>query len=52
MSKGEWVRRTLWEAVRESARGKVSDPVTRLARLEGPATGLDEMLAETEKGRA
>lgn len=52
MSKGEWVRRTLWEAVRESGRAKVSDPVARLAGLDGPAADLDWMLAEIEKGRS
>lgn len=53
MSKGEWVRRTLEEAVRQPSRsGSRSDPLTRLASLKAPTASIDRMLSEIEAGRS
>ena len=49
MSKGEWVRRALENAL--SARGKTADPVAELAALNTPTADIYQMLAEIEKGR-
>lgn len=52
VSKGEWVRRALVEALRESKKsGRVADPVARLAALEGPTAPIEEMLSNIEGGR-
>jgi hypothetical protein len=53
LSKGEWVRRALRDAIRHSIKGVPgSDPVVRLAALHGPAADIDQMLDEIEAGRA
>ncbi len=53
MSKGEWVRRVLKEAVQRSAKGTAGrDPLTRLAGLHGPTADIDQMLSEIEAGRS
>ena len=53
MSKGEWVRRALSEAVERSVKGAPSaDPVMRLAALRGPTADIDRMLSEIEAGRS
>ena len=53
MSKGEWVRRALHDAVERSATGKASsDPLTRLSALQGPTANIDRMLSEIEAGRS
>ena len=52
ISKGEWVRRVLNDAVRRPVGGKTaSDPVARLASLNAPTADIDVMLAEIEAGR-
>jgi hypothetical protein len=53
MSKGEWVRRALQEALRRSRKSKASsDPVARLASLNAPTAEIEQMLAEIESGRS
>ena len=53
MSKGEWVRRALNEAIKQSVQGAPSaDPVMRLASLRGPTADIDRMLSEIEAGRS
>jgi hypothetical protein len=52
VSKGEWVRRVLLEAVRKPAKGLgVSDPLLRLESLGAPTADIDRMLAEIDAGR-
>ncbi len=53
VSKGEWVRRAIEEALRRQsgqARG-AADPLARLASLNGPTADIDAMIAEVEAGR-
>jgi hypothetical protein len=51
ISKGEWVRRALVESVQPNrARSGVS-AVSQLAVLNGPTTGIEQMLNEIESGR-
>ena len=50
VSKGEWVRRALEEALAEDRRGP--DPLARLSSLGAPTADLDQMLAEIEAGRS
>jgi hypothetical protein len=53
MSKGEWVRRALNEAVERSVKGAPgADPVMRLAALQGPTADIDQILSEIEVGRS
>ena len=49
VSKGEWVRNVLEKAVSQSFGD--SDPVARLAALNGPTCDIGQMLAEIEQGR-
>lgn len=49
MSKGEWVRRAIEQALDEG-RG-ASDALERLTRLGAPTADIDQMLAEIEAGR-
>jgi hypothetical protein len=49
VSKGEWVRRVLEEALTRDAR--TPDPLARLSSLGAPTADIDEMLAEIEAGR-
>ena len=51
VSKGEWVRRVLQEAVQRKG-GRTSDPLARLRALEGPTADIDQMLSEIEAGRS
>ena len=52
ISKGEWVRRVLIEAVAKPSRGRNgSDPLTRLESLKGPTADIAGMLAEIDAGR-
>jgi metal-responsive CopG/Arc/MetJ family transcriptional regulator len=52
VSKGEWVRRALKESLRQqTGKGIHANPVARMASLNGPAAGIDQMLAEIEAGR-
>ena len=50
LSKGEWVRRALEEALTRGQRGP--DPLARLSSLEAPTADIDQMLAEIEAGRS
>jgi len=50
VSKGEWVRRALEEALTRTARAP--DPLARLSSLGAPTADIDEMLAEIEAGRS
>jgi hypothetical protein len=50
VSKGEWVRRALEEALSSERRGP--DPLTRLSSLEAPTADIGRMLAEIEAGRS
>lgn len=50
VSKGEWVRRALEEALSKDRRSP--DPLARLASLEAPTADIDQMLAEIEAGRS
>ena len=54
MSKGEWVRRALDDALtRLRAEGSHSgDPMARLDSLEAPTGDIEQMLAEIESGRS
>jgi hypothetical protein len=53
VSKGEWVRRALKESLRQSGKsGSASDPLARMASLNGPVADIDQMLAEIEAGRS
>ena len=47
VSKGEWVRRAIRGALREST----VNPVERLAALEGPTGDIDQMIGEIDSGR-
>ncbi len=49
LSKGEWVRRAIEQALAEGPREP--DPLDRLAALGGPTADIDQMLAEIEAGR-
>ena len=52
VSKGEWVRRVLKEAVRGPLKGRNgSDPLTRLESLKAPTADIDQMLTEIDAGR-
>ena len=52
ISKGEWVRRALLQALERPARKEDRpDPLARLAALEGPTADIDRMLEEIEAGR-
>ena len=48
VSKGEWVRRALEQALERPA---VADPLTQLSSLGAPTSEIDQMLAEIEAGR-
>jgi Ribbon-helix-helix protein, copG family len=50
MSKGEWVRRAIEDAL--SASAPLADPLGKLASLRGPTGDIEQMLAEIEAGRA
>ena len=51
VSKGEWVRRALYESLQKSRASKNADPLERLSALNGPTSDVDVMLAEIEAGR-
>jgi metal-responsive CopG/Arc/MetJ family transcriptional regulator len=52
VSKGEWVRRALRDAIQTSTRAKGgSDPLERLKSLNGPTADIRQMLSEIEAGR-
>jgi hypothetical protein len=49
VSKGEWVRRALENALKQELRGP--DALSRLSALGAPTADIDQMLAEIEAGR-
>ena len=53
VSKGEWVRQAIENALRAStsAATEARDPMARLASLEGPTGDIDRVLSEIEAGR-
>jgi hypothetical protein len=52
VSKGEWVRRAIEQALRRPSRyPPTQDPLARLASLEAPTSDMAAMLAEIESGR-
>jgi hypothetical protein len=52
LSKGEWVRRAVRDSLRAGGNGgEATDPVSRMAALNGPTADIDQMLAEIEAGR-
>ena len=53
VSKGEWVRRALQDALDRPSRVAelAGDPLARLAALGGPMAEIDELLAEIDAGR-
>jgi len=52
MSKGEWVRRAINQALRHPGKNVPGlDPVMRLAALHGSTAAIDQMLSEIEAGR-
>ena len=52
VSKGEWVRRVLEQALRKPTKGRRnSDPLSRLESLRAPSADLDVMLAQIDAGR-
>ena len=51
LSKGEFVRRTLLQQLETKWRSD-SDPVAKLASLNGPTCDIEQMLAEIEVGRS
>ena len=50
LSKGEWVRRAIQAALISGSRSE-TDPLRKLATLEGPTADVDQMLSEIEAGR-
>ncbi len=50
VSAGEWVRRAIDKALRESP--AAVDPIAALASLGAPTADIDQMLAEIDAGRA
>jgi predicted transcriptional regulator len=48
VSNGEFVRRAIEDAVRRQA---ATSAVDELARLNAPTSDIEEMIAETERGR-
>ncbi len=51
ISKGEWVRRAIQEALRDRAGSPHYDPLTRLSSLRGPTADIENMIREIELGR-
>lgn len=52
VSKGEWVRRAVVRALSGPERRPVqADPVSRLASLQAPTAGVEQMQAEIDAGR-
>ena len=49
ISKGEWVRRALEQAIEEEQ--PTTNPLKKLAALSAPTADIDQMLKEIEKGR-
>ncbi len=51
ISKGEWVRRALRESVEGGRSRSGASVVSQLSVLNGPTSGIDQMLHEIELGR-
>lgn len=53
VSKGEWVRRAIEEALDRAAGPGATevDPLARMAALAAPTADIEQMLAEIESGR-
>ena len=53
-SKGAWVRKAIEDTLerRSSKEQGGTDPLTRLASLNGPTADIDEMIAQIESGRS
>lgn len=52
VSMGEWVRRTIREALSRRAGAADGDPLKKLASLDAPTADIDEMIREIEAGRS
>lgn len=53
ISKGEWVRRALQDALRQSGKAiRTTDPIARMASLNAPTADIEQMLREIEAGRS
>ena len=53
LSKGEWVRRALRQALRRPGKGaSEADPLARLAALQAPTGDIGGMLDQIEAGRS
>jgi metal-responsive CopG/Arc/MetJ family transcriptional regulator len=53
-SKGAWVRKAIEDALerRSSKEQGSTDPLARLASLNGPTADIDDMIAQIESGRS
>jgi hypothetical protein len=53
-SKGAWVRQALEQALetKPAAASSGRDPLVRLASLNGPTAGIEDMISEIESGRS
>lgn len=51
ISKGEWVRRALVDSVQTGKTRSGATAVSQLAVLNGPTSGIEQMLHEIESGR-
>jgi hypothetical protein len=53
-SKGAWVRRAIEQALvaKHAAEPAGRDPLSRLASLNAPTAGIEDMIAEIESGRS
>jgi predicted transcriptional regulator len=51
LSMGGWVRRAIEERLERQASRVPANPLAALRALEAPTADIDEMLAETERGR-
>ena len=51
ISKGEWVRRVLQESVQSGKTRSGVSAISQLAVLNGPTSGIDQMLHDIDTGR-
>ncbi len=54
ISKGEWVRRAIREALRRHSAGSQTpfDPLETMASLGAPTAAIEDMIAEIQAGRS
>ena len=53
VSKGEWVRRAIEDALRRAGQEQnLADPLARLASLGAPTAEIDDIISEIEAGRS